>query len=215
MIARVLGVVVTTIGLLGLITVALTHVEIYEGVAAGLVLLTLLGACPLMLSIVGAKNDGALDNASGVAAVLEAAAAIPASARVGVLVTDAEELGLAGARAWSRGRVPGIALNCDSIDDIGQLTAMYSTPAPSDLIARLRQAALDNGEQLRVIRMIPGVLTDHVPLANAGWRTLTLSRGCVRTLGRVHTSRDTLQSMQGTGIAAAARILARTATELG
>jgi hypothetical protein len=68
---------------------------------------------------------------------------------------------------------------------------------------------------VRVLRLIPGILTDHVALADAGWETLTLSRGTLRTLRRIHTSRDSLEFMRGTGIASAARVLAHTATELG
>jgi Zn-dependent M28 family amino/carboxypeptidase len=168
-----------------------------------------------MLSIVGHRNSGTLDNASGVAAVLEAAEMMPATARVGVLITDAEEMGLAGARAWARGRTPAVALNCDSVDDGGRVTVMHGSPVPQELIAHVREAALAQQEPLRVIRLIPGILTDHVPLAQASWKAVTLSRGDLRTLGRIHTSRDTLDFMRGTGIASVARILARTATELG
>jgi len=70
------------------------------------------------------------------------------------------------------------------------------------------------GEYLRVIRMIPGVLTDSVALAAAGWTTATLSRGSLRTLQRIHTMADDTTSMHGTGIAVAARVLAGAASEL-
>ncbi|MDB4874636.1 MAG: peptidase [Gemmatimonadetes bacterium] len=213
MIARVLGVVVTTLGLIGLLVLAM--IRGHELLAAVLLVATWLGSTPLMLSIVGTKNQGTLDNASGVAAVLEAVEAIPSTARVGVLITDAEELGLAGARAWVRGRGPGVALNCDSVDDRGRVTVMHGSPAPAALLARIRNAASAQREPLRVLRLIPGILTDHVPLAEAGWQTVTLSRGDLRTLGRIHTSRDTPGFMRGTGIASVAGILARTATELG
>ncbi len=215
MITRVFGVIVTVAGLVALLAMALLRTPGHEALAASLLIITWLGSVPLMLSVVGQKNHGTLDNASGVAAVLEAADQIPRTARVGVLITDAEELGLAGARAWARGRAPAIALNCDSVDDGGRITVMYSSPAPNALIGGVRRAAADVHEPLRVIRLIPGILTDHVPLAAAGWKTLTLSRGDARTLGRIHTSRDTLEHMRGTGIASMARILARTATELG
>jgi acetylornithine deacetylase/succinyl-diaminopimelate desuccinylase-like protein len=60
-----------------------------------------IGALPVMASTVGAHSDGAVDNASGVAAVLAAAAAVRPDAPFGVLISSAEELGLAGARAWA------------------------------------------------------------------------------------------------------------------
>ena len=62
----------------------------------------ILVALPVMASIVGARSVGALDNASGVAAVLRTAELLPRGAAIGVLLTSAEELGLAGARAWAR-----------------------------------------------------------------------------------------------------------------
>ena len=92
---------------------------------------------------------------------------------------------------------------------------MYSGARPSRLLEAFDRAARADGERLRVIRLIPGILTDHVPLASAGWATATLSRGTARTLQRIHTSRDTLATMRGTGIPGAARLLARVAADLG
>ena len=216
MIARVAGVIVTSVALVAVLVASLGPIEVSRTVVTGLVIVLWIGALPLLLSVVGARNHGTLDNASGVAAVLEAAALLPHSATVGVLITDAEELALAGARAWARTRQPAIALNCDSIDDDGRLTVMYSGARPDGLVVRLEQAMSEHGggEALRVIRLIPGILTDSVALADAGWETLTLSRGNLRTLQRIHTSRDSLDAMRGTGIALAAHILARTATEI-
>src|SRR5262249_44821846 len=108
MIARVSGVIGTTIGLAACIALPVVPGLASQGLAAIVLLLTWLFTIPLMLSIVGDRNHGTLDNASGVAAVLEAVEALPPTARVGVLITDAEELGLAGARAWARGRSPGV-----------------------------------------------------------------------------------------------------------
>jgi hypothetical protein len=214
MIARVAGVVGTSVGVvvLFLLSLAPTH----DGTAATFVLaLTWLVSAPLLLSVVGARNTGAVDNASGVSAVLAAAEQLPRSARVGVLITDAEELALAGARAWARTRRPGVALNCDSIDDHGRLTLMYSRGRPERLISLFVRVSSAQGEPARVMRLIPGVLTDSVALADAGWETLTLSRGDLRTLQRIHTASDTLRAMRGTALDAAARVLAQTATELG
>src|SRR5512143_622091 len=215
MLARVAGVMATAIALSGLLLLAVAQAAVPATVVWILFALACAGALPLMLSYVGAGNHGTVDNASGVAAVLEAAAAIPSSAKVGVLITDAEELALAGARAWAGSRAPSIALNCDSVDDDGSLVVMYSGSRPARLVSALAAAASAVGEHVRVLRLIPGILTDHVALADAGWETVTLSRGDVRTLQRIHTSRDSLASMRGTGIASAAHVIARTATELG
>lgn len=215
MMTRVAAIVATAISVGLLAIIAIARLEPPSAVAWALLILAWIGAIPLMFSFVRADNQGTLDNASGVATVLEASALIPATVNVGILITDAEELAVAGGLAWSRSRPPTIALNCDSVDDEGPLVAMYSRSLPAEVVSRLSAAAVQNGEVLRVMRLIPGILTDHVPLAAAGWKTLTLSRGTFRTLQRIHTTRDTLDSMRGGGISGAARVLARTATELG
>lgn len=210
MLARVAGVIVVAASLVGLVVGLVFSPEMVADCLAAL----WIGAMPLMFSVVGDRNHGTLDNASGVVTVLDAIAALPATTSVGVLITDAEELALAGATAWARGRAPGIALNCDSVDDDGDLVVMFSRVAPRALVSSLGRAASKSGERIRTIRLIPGILTDSVALANAGWQTVTLSRGTVRTLGRIHTSRDSLATMDGRGIDGAARVLARAVMEL-
>jgi peptidase M28-like protein len=201
MIARVIGVLVIA--------------SVVNAAAAPIALGVIgLGAIPLVLSVVGDANEGTLDNASGVAAVLEAAALAPRDVPIGVLISDAEELALAGARAWARSTSPAIALNCDSVDDDGSLVLMYSRRRPTEIVERLEAAARDAGERIRTLRLIPGILTDSVALADAGWQAVTLSRGTFRTLKRIHTAHDTPAAMRGIGIAAAAQVLARAATEL-
>lgn len=207
---RVVGVLVMTIGLIAVIVAMLVHSSV-SGIALGI---TWLGALPVMASVVGERSDGTLDNASGVATVLEAAALLPPDANVGVMITDAEELALAGARAWARTSPAGVALNVDCVDDAGSLVVMYTGSAPRDVISRLEAAALDRQEPIRVLRLIPGILTDSVALAGAGWSTVTLSRGTIRTLARIHTSRDSLAAMDGRGIEGAARVLAQAASKL-
>ena len=217
MVARVAGVIVTAVALMLILVVSLSPITLAPTTAVLLVVLAWIGAAPLILSVVGDRNHGTLDNASGVAAVLEAAALVSPASRVGVLIADAEELALAGARAWARSRTPATALNCDSVDDVGRLTVMYSASLPRRLVTAIEKATAehDGAERLRVIRLIPGILTDSVALTDAGWETVTLSRGNIRTLQRIHTSRDSLDSMRGTGIALAAHVLARTAMEIG
>ncbi len=212
MLMRVAGVVVAVLGLIGVaICVFLPTFGNAAPIFAGI---TWLGGIPLMLSIVGSDNHGTLDNASGVAAVLAAAEQLPRSRSIGVMITDAEELALAGARAWAGAARPAIALNCDSIDDTGSLTVMYTGREPVPVVAAIRKAAAPAGEPLRVMRLIPGILTDSVALARAGWQTVTLSRGDLRTLQRIHTRGDTLAAMRGTGIPVAADVLVRAALEL-
>jgi hypothetical protein len=210
MLVRVAGVIVLVIGLLA---VAVSLFLRVEATAVPLAIVWI-GGFPLMLSIVGSRSAGALDNASGVATVLEAAASLSGALPIGVLISDAEELSLGGARTWARSRSPGVAINCDSVDDDGPLVAMFTGRRPSRIVSVLAEASAACHEPLRVQRLLPGILTDSVALADAGWETLTLSRGSLRTLLRIHTSRDNLGSLRGVGIAGAAHVLARTASRL-
>jgi hypothetical protein len=210
MLVRIAGVVVMTLGLVGVGVLLVLK----PGAAIGALAVAWIGGLPLVLSVVGQRSAGALDNASGVAVVLEAAESLSAALPIGVLITDAEELSLAGARAWARGKQPDMAINCDSIDDHGPLVAMYSRRRPLRILLALAEARHDCREDVDIRRVLPGILTDSVALADAGWETLTLSRGTIRTLLRIHTPRDTLHSMRGVGIAGAARVLARTASRL-
>lgn len=182
-----------------------------------LALLGVLGGLPVAASLVGDRSAGAADNASGVAAVLLAARNIAATlpaVPLGVLLTSAEELGLAGARAWARGRAPAVAINCDTLDDAGELTCMTSGGEHDAVTTALRHAAESWGWRLAVRRLIPGVLTDGVALADAGWRAATLSRGTLATLARIHRPADRAAALRGDGIVAGARLLAAAVREL-
>lgn len=171
---------------------------------------------PVMLSTVGNTSAGALDNASGIAAVLLAAEEAPAGVPLGVVITGAEELGLAGARAWVEGEGPqGIAvINCDGIDDAGMLTGMYTGHRAGRVLHALQEAASAAGVGYRSMRLIPGILVDSVALAEAGLEAATLSRGSLATLRRVHRPSDTLDRLSGTGIPEAARVLVAAAVSL-
>jgi hypothetical protein len=206
--ARVAGIVLLGVALLlaatavGLQLAALPHRMLWWA-ALGL---AAVGAPPVLASVVGTRSDGAVDNASGVAAVLAAAVAVRPESMFGVLLPSAEELGLAGARAWARDVRPATALNCDGVDDAGELTIMYSGAAPTPLIETLVAVA---PRPPRVRRMPLGLLTDSVALADRGWTTVTVSRGSLATLRRVHTPQDSLARLRGDGIDEVATLLAR------
>jgi Zn-dependent M28 family amino/carboxypeptidase len=167
---------------------------------------------PLVLCVTRNKSNGALDNASGVAAVLLAAPRLPESA--GVLITSGEELGLAGARAFARSsKVRGVALNCDTIDDRGEFLVMRSGLSRRSAGA-LKRAADASGISLRLRHLIPGILADHVAFNQSGWDSCTLSKGNLATLRDVHTSGDRNTSIDGTAIAQAGDLLVTAAEEL-
>jgi hypothetical protein len=209
---RAAGVVTLALAWVAAIVVSLggeawQHASLYVEVAA------FIGAIPVVASVVGERSPGAIDNASGVAAVLAAAAMLPAECNAGVLITDAEELGLAGARAWcaETTRQRSVVLNCDGVDDTGQLTLMWTRPRAPRLEIALRRAARDESDSLRVVPLVPGVLVDGLAFSAAGWEAVTLSRGSLSTLRRVHTQTDSLAQLHGTGVVRAALVLARAA----
>ena len=178
------------------------------------VTLVALGAgLPVVASIVGDHSPGALDNASGVATVLGVAERLDSRA-AGVLLTSAEELGLAGARAWAASRPPGVALNCDGVDDVGRLICMRSGRTRGRAVGALEAAAAETGVELQVRGVIPGLLVDAVALADAGWDTATLSRGTWGTLARVHRPSDDLRRLTGAGIDEAVRVMAAAAARV-
>ncbi|MEJ7812616.1 MAG: M28 family peptidase [Gemmatimonadaceae bacterium] len=168
---------------------------------------SVLVALPVAASTVGARSAGALDNASGVVSALLVASALPRSAPFGVLLTSAEELGLAGARAWVRGRGAGIAINFDGVDDLGGVRFMWTRRAPLGLLRALLGAAEAARVPARAGRVLPGILVDAVALADAGWDAVTVSKGTVRTVTRIHSARDTVESLTGDGIASVAALV--------
>ncbi|MEX2180056.1 MAG: M28 family peptidase [Gemmatimonadaceae bacterium] len=178
--------------------------------------LTLLGGIPVMLSMVGTRSPGALDNASGVVTMLAVAQELVAVPRVGVLITDAEELGMAGARAWVRGGKWGGAtvLNCDGVDDEGRIAVMFTGARPRALLGAVSRASSATGVPHVAMRMVPGVLTDSVAFADAGLPSVTFMRGSVRSLLRVHRAGDDLAHLRGTGIADTALLIAATVRAL-
>lgn len=156
----------------------------------------------LSFATVGDDSPGALDNASGVAAVLAAIEQLPPGVALGVVFPSAEELGLAGMRAWVRGRAPGTAINVDTVDDEGALRCMVHGAHSRPLAGAVAHAG-----RVRVSRMIAGLLTDGVALADAGWQAVTVSAGTWRTLGRIHRPGDTVVGLTGRGADEVARLL--------
>jgi hypothetical protein len=176
--------------------------------------LSIVGGAPLLLASISGYSPGAVDNASGVAVVLGAAQQLLDRRDVGILITDAEEAGLAGAHAWVCGRPAGIALNCDTVDDSGTMRALWSGARPATTSAAVARAARSLGLGCKVQRLPRGILTDGVAFQRAGWDCLTISRATWRTLGRIHTRRDSLYHLEGRGLAAATALLVASVRQL-
>jgi hypothetical protein len=128
-----------------------------------------------------------------------------------VLLTDAEELGLAGAHAWSAERTPTFVLNCDGVDDAGDVAIMLPRTHSSSLREVIARASSTSGVAHRARGIPIGLLTDSVAFAQHGSASATFSRGGWSSLARVHSGRDDLARLTGRGIPEVARLMAATA----
>jgi hypothetical protein len=164
-------------------------------------------AFPVAASIVQARSPGALDDGSGVVTVLTVAQSLPPHTPLGVVLTSAEELGLAGARAWVAGRAPAQAINVDGVVDLGTIRLTWTRRRPALLIARLMAAAGHARVAVRAGRLLPGALLDGVALADAGWDVVTVSRGTLGTVARIHLPGDSLARLSGEGTTLAASMI--------
>lgn len=174
-----------------------------------------LAALPTILCFVGNRSPGAVDNASGVVTTLLAARSSVAPRDLGVLITSGEELGLAGARVWAASAASSSCIvNCDTVDDEGGWRCMYSGSKPESLVEAAMVAGRGAGISCRVGRLIPGILADNVAFADAGITAVTISRGNLSTLARIHTWRDNSIEMSGKGAAEASALLSALAQEL-
>lgn len=174
----------------------------------------------LALSWAGNDSPGALDNASGVATLLGVAARERGAGDVAFLVTDAEELGLAGARHAAR-KIPPVhgVINIDGVDDIGHFWIVERSGwRRRGLTANIAAALLTAAAKLEVPafrRRLPiGMLLDHIPVARAGIPALSLLRGAVRSLHRVHRPSDDPAHLRGTGVERAVELLCAALEEL-
>jgi hypothetical protein len=185
----------------------------WPGLAIGVGVVLFVAGLILALSWSGNESPGALDNASGLAALLEVASDTRSTGGVAFLVTDGEELGLAGARAVAA-HLPPIqgVINVDGLDDHGVFYVaegygwQRKGSAPQLAAALLTAATvLDMPvERRRLPRSIP---VDHLPVAEAGIPALTLLRGSWRSLLRVHRPSDDVDGLDGSGAAAGATLL--------
>ncbi|HTH65469.1 MAG TPA: M28 family peptidase [Gemmatimonadales bacterium] len=162
----------------------------------------------LALNVATDGSPGAVDNASGVLAVLAVLDLLPADAPVGAILLDAEELGLVGARALVRERANLLhdtsLINFDGIDDRGGVVAFAHRPGA------LTRAVAD-ALGVRPRRRLP-VVVDGLALAPAVRECLTIMKGDWGTMRVVHTPRDTADRLTLSGVAEVARAVATALT---
>jgi len=215
-IASALALAVVTAAALLLLLVSLTALADPAAAWIGLGIAAIAAALPSILCFVGNDSPGALDNATGVAAVILASQSASTSPDLGVLITSGEELGLAGARAWAAEAArESSVINCDTLDDSGAWRCMYTGLRPGRVTAAAETIGARMGLKLTVGRLIPGILADSIAFADRGIEAVTLSRGTLSTLARIHTRRDTSTALAGNGVAEGAAVLSALAKELG
>ncbi len=173
--------------------------------AAGCAVAGALGGLVLAACTTGNISEGALDNATGLVALLELAAR-ETTGDVAFLVTDAEELGLAGARSAAArgGHEVEAVINLDGLDDDGPLRLLTGRGPGADrraapLVQSLGDAARERGLEVRPHRVPAGLMLDHLPFAAAGLAAITVMRGHTRSLARVHRAGDSLDRVSGDG----------------
>lgn len=141
------------------------------------------------------RSPGALDNGSALMAIFEILDREP-NAKVGVLLPDAEEWGLLGAKAAARER-PDLfggrpVINLDGLDDRG--TPILFVHRPGAVAERLRTRL-----RARVARRLP-VFVDGIALAEVAGECVTIMKGNWASARIVHTPRDIPGSLTLTGV---------------
>ncbi|UCD24430.1 MAG: M20/M25/M40 family metallo-hydrolase [Gemmatimonadota bacterium] len=161
------------------------------------VLLTVAGGSMLSRRALSNDSPGAVDNATGVLAVLVAVEHLQHRRDVGVLITGAEEFAMAGARAWVAARgAAGSFINIDGIDSRGRHRVTKHRPRASsaqrsrEIADAVTDALTGAGVDATQLGLPPGVLEDGVALSRGGMAGVTLSRGDWQTLRVVHTKLD-------------------------
>jgi hypothetical protein len=202
------------IALAGIAWAALTLLAIMsliDPVSRSLILaagtLAVVAAVILIFCWVENNSPGALDNATGLATILGVAEREAGASDVAFLITDGEELGLAGARAIAR-RLPPVygVINFDGIDDHGQFQVVedFGWPRRRGKAPHLAAALLSAAAALDLPahrRSVPfGIMLDHIPIVEGGTPALTLMRGTLASLRRVHRPIDDLQHLSGDGV---------------
>jgi hypothetical protein len=91
---------------------------------------------------------------------------------------------------------------------------MYTGTRPDRITAAAETIAAALGVRLRIGRLIPGILADSMVFADRGLKAVTVARGTLKTLARIHTRRDNSNTLTGNGVAEASAILSALAKEL-
>jgi hypothetical protein len=118
-------------------------------------------------------------------------------ARVGVLITGAEEFGLVGARVFARlwkGDAGAEFVNVDTVDQEGHLYLVSHNSGGQALASSLEPALAGLGVPVRQRRLPLGIFVDSAPLSRIA-PSVTIGRLTWRTLRCIHTPADTSEGL--------------------
>ncbi len=170
------------------------------------------GACGLFLFFNGTQNKspGAADNAAGAAIVLELARLFFKNPLQNVscsfVLTGAEEFGLVGASYFIANHTIIGKPRFINIDGVGGKNSIgIVLPKSGKTIAGdLKRIASGLVLPAKIIRTLPGAGFDHAPISAAGYEAITLCSRSVGMVLRLHSGRDTIdtvmqEALQGIG----------------
>ena len=193
MAGRLVALWVTVVALAALLVMAGLRLRGPQPVTAGMAAgaMGVLAGLLLAGGRLSGQSPGARDNGSGLLAVLTAAE-LTTDPGIGIIITAAEEFGLAGARALVREH-PGLfgeaeVVNVDTIDEEGTLFVV--THGQADRLARRVRQGLAGLAPIQGRRVPLGIMVDGVPLGRVAAGAVTIGRLSWGTLKRMHTSRD-------------------------
>jgi len=193
MLVRLAAAALIPLGLLGL------WFSLWAGLAA------VVGGGLLALNRITDRSPGAVDNATGLLTVLATMDRLPAAAPVGVIFTDAEELGLLGARALVRERPQLLAgttvVNFDGIDDGGAVRVLRHKAGPVG-------QAIAHALGTKTRGFFP-VIVDGRVLAQAAGECVTIMKGDWHTAAVVHRPGDVPERLSLDGVSQVAAAVAR------
>jgi hypothetical protein len=176
---------------LSVLSLARLHDPLSPVIAGSGVILALIAGFLAGRGRLKGRSLGARDNGTGMVAALAAAA--ESDARVGILITGAEEFGLVGsrifARSWQR-NAEAEFVNVDTIDQEGSLYLVSHNQGGERLVGVVEAALEGLGLPIHRRRLPVGIFVDSAPLARIG-PAVTIGRLTWRTLKCIHTPADT------------------------
>ncbi len=191
--------------------------------------LVLLLSLPLYLLRTHNKSPGAMDNASGVGAVVEMARiwkSLPASrrARAIFLAVSGEEFGMTGSQAWVKRHIDALRqekrLRVLNFDGVGYAGAVWVVPArgPESGGVSMSDAVVAAGKGVGVsVGSFPpsiGLMTDHASFTRERLACATLLTHSWLAK-RLHTAADAPETLRVEGFEKVGKVALRLVEDLG